>query len=178
MRGGGEKRSSRLHLGAWLVCACLGISAVARADAGDGDGEGIGPVFGYSNNRSWSFGWEASIERGAPVFKASIGGVYHVAPQRDDPFTIHYLVFEPWLFVGGTLGFGIADGPHVARPAYGVWEGIPVSLEHGGDPLRTATPARREWMLTFTFGWRGFGPTSQIYFTPKLWSYAPVGIFR
>lgn len=136
------------------------------AFAHEGDGEGIGPVFGYSNERSWSFGWEASLTRLGPFVKGSIGGVYHVAPRGRDPFTIHYAAIDAWFVVGGTVGLGVADGRDPVRFAYGVWEGFPLSLTKGDS-------GKRIWMLTFTIGLRAFGATSQIFFTPKIWSYVP-----
>jgi hypothetical protein len=156
-----------------IACAASLLPATARAHGGDG--EGIGPVFGYSGERSWSFGWEASVTRGGPFAKLSLGGIYHVAPNRADPFTIHYLVLEPWFVVGGTLGLAVADGPQVARLAYGLWEGLPIELNNGDSPFGDST---RHWMLTFTIGWRGFGRTQQIFFTPKLWSFASLGWFN
>lgn len=125
-------------------------------------------MIGYSGERSWSFGWEASVTRSTvPLLKGSLGGIYHVAPRGADPFTVHYAAFEPWLIVGGTLGLGVADGSAPVRVAYGGWIAVPpwrlpVKSYDGGD---------RAWLLTFVVGIRAFGSTSQFYFTPKLWRY-------
>jgi hypothetical protein len=164
---------SLLFLAGAALCACLGHTRVAEAQ--QGTGEGIGLVFGYSSEGSWSLGWEASLTRGGPLVKLSAGGIYHIAPLGEDPFTVHYSALEPWLVVGGTLGLAIADGPEPLRLAYGIWEGFPISLEKGVEPFGGQVGEPRIWMLTLTFGWRGFGPTTQIYFTPKLWRFAPIG---
>jgi len=147
------------------LVACMGRATTAYAH--EGDGEGVGPVLGYSNERSWSFGWEASWTRLGPFVKASLGGVYHVAPNGRDPFAIHYAALDAWFLLGGTLGIAAADGREAIRLAYGVWEGFPLSLTKGGDS------GKRIWMLTFTVGLRAFGSTSQIFFAPKIWSYVP-----
>jgi hypothetical protein len=143
----------------------------ARAD--EGDGEGIGPVIGYSGERSWSFGWEASVARGRlPLIKGTVGGVYHVAPKASDPYTLHYAAVEPWFIAGGTLGLAVADGREVLRLVYGAWEGFPVSLTKDVDPF--GGRSRTAWMFTFTIGVRAFGSTSQVYFTPKLWRFTTI----
>ena len=36
-----------------------------------------------------------------------------------------YLTFDPWLFVGGTLGVGYGTESG-AQPVIGIWEGMPV----------------------------------------------------
>ena len=145
-------------------------AAGAKADLGDG--EGFGPVVGYSEG-SWSFGWEAAISRVSPLVKASVGGVYHVNRRDSAPLTVHYLAYEPWLLLGGTVGVAFADGPHLLRPALGVWQGFPITLT--GKDLFSAGPVERRWVLTLSIGWRWFGwSLSQFYFTPKLWRYSGV----
>jgi len=113
-----------------------------------------------------------------PLAKVSLGGIYHVAPRGDDPFTVHYLVLEPWFVLGGTFGLAVAERGDPLRLAYGVWEGVPIPLKEGVDAFggdNVAGAGERSWMLTLTLGWRGFGSTQQIYFTPKLWRFAPIG---
>ena len=102
--------------------------------------------------------------RNFPFAKGSIGGVYHVAPQGKDPFTTHYLAWEPWLLVGGTFGLGFADGSSPVRLALGAWLGLPpLEVSHG----------ERVWALTLAIGVRAFGGTTQLYFTPKIWRLTP-----
>jgi len=159
-----------------LVVSALVLGATPRACAEDGDGLGVGPVIAYSNERSWSLGWELGVTRGGPLLKASLGGVYHFEAKGDDPWTVHYLAWEPWFIVGGTLGVAVADGKEVARVAYGLWEGFPLAVSAGDDPFPFTGSGDTGLVITFAIGWRGFGSMSQIYFAPKLWRYTTIRI--
>jgi hypothetical protein len=153
-----------------VLTALAGSAPVARADGGEGFGFGL--VIGYSDNRSWSVGWEAGANTGGPLLKLSLGGSYRVDGESRDPLAIHYVAFEPWLIVGGTVGVAVTNEPEV-RVAYGLWEGFAIPLEGdlwGGTAGDDEHP--QSLLFTFAFGWRGFGATQQFYFTPKLWRFS------
>lgn len=154
--------------------ACGQVPGPAYAD--DGDGYGAGPVIGITGDGTLSLGWEASMTFGGfPIAKASAGGSYQVGPAAEEPYTFHYAVIEPWLFVGGTVGVAVADGANAVRGTFGIWEGFPIPLQDDqpvADAIGISEPA---WMLTFAFGMRWFGSTSQLYLTPKLWRFTSIG---
>src|SRR5262249_41538110 len=60
-----------------------------------------------------------------------------------------YLELDPWLYVGGTVGFGY-DQDGELEPVLGLWEGVPV---HGMDCVRSrpGTP------VTISIGYRYTG---------------------
>lgn len=142
---------------------CSGLHSTAHADYGDG--AGVGFVLA-SGDTSWSLGWEISGTFRYPFVKASLGGIYDLDSTGNDPAVVHYVAWEPWLLVGGTLGIAYTDRPAPIRLAYGLWEGFPVSL---------TTARRREpvWAITLAVGLRGFGSDLELYITPKLWRYVP-----
>ncbi len=172
-----SRASAAIRFLPWIL---LVLSAVCpqTANASAGDGLGAGPVLGFSGGGRWSLGWEVSGTVLAPLLKASIGGTYALAPRSPDPTTIHYVAYEPWLFVGATVGAAVVDGPEF-RLAYGVWEGLPLSL--GGDlfdAIDGKVNADQAWLLTLTLGVRGFGSTAELYFTPKLWYFETYRFFN
>jgi hypothetical protein len=147
------------------------LSLTPDASAGSGDGAGIGPVIGITWNGSLSLGWEIGGGFGVPILRLSMGGSYQAYRAGDDPAYFHYVAWEPWLYVGGTVGLALTDEPPV-RVLYGLWEGIAQDL---GDPLLQEDydflddDTRLHWLLTLSIGWRGTGGTQQFYFTPKIW---------
>jgi hypothetical protein len=152
-----------------LVVTCC----ASQAHADPGDGYGAGPVFALAKDGTFSLGWEAGATARVPMLKASVGGTYALNADPQRPTVIHYVAFEPWLIIGGSIGAALIDVSRVGL-MYGVWEGAPISLkgalvpEH--DPYHPHP--KSTWLLTLTVGCRIFGGGSaQFYFAPKLWRY-------
>lgn len=161
----------RSYLG--LCLAMLSVLALAReARADSGDGAGFGPVLGITTGGSVSLGWELSGSFVAPLVRFAAGGSYHLQRAADDPRYFHYVAWEPWVYVGGTLGVAGTDGPE-AKLMYGLWEGWAQDL---GSPLLDGSydfvddDTRYHWVLSLSIGWRGIGGTQQFYLTPKIWT--------
>lgn len=145
-----------------LFLAVVAFASGARAESGDG--VGVGPVIGITWHDSVSLGWELAGARGpGPFARFSVGGSYHLSAHADDPAYFHYVAWEPWAYIGGTLGASLTDQRDV-RVVYGLWEGLGKSV-HGtiydDDTLH--------WAVSLSIGWRGIGSTHQFYLTPKLW---------
>jgi hypothetical protein len=154
-------------IAAWLIA----MSMASRAHATPGDGFGAGPVFGIAKDGTFSLGWEVSATTFLPLLKASLGGNYALNATAAQPVAIHYLAFEPWLVIGGTLGAAIADTGEVDF-MHGIWEGAPIALNETLVPDRGTVHPKWAWLLTLTVGCRIFGSGSpQFYFAPKLWRY-------
>jgi hypothetical protein len=156
-----------------LPSAGLALSLLAAdARAESGQGAGLGPVIGVTWKGSLSLGWELGGSLGgAPVLRLSMGGSYQLFRDEGDPQYFHYLAWEPWIYVGGTVGLVLTDEPR-AQFLYGLWEGWAQDL---GDPLFDANydflddDTSLHWVLTLSVGWRGSGRTQQFYLTPKVW---------
>jgi hypothetical protein len=152
-----------------VLLALLGSAREAHADSGDG--VGLGPVFGVTWNGSVSLGWELSGTRWMPLARLAVGGSYQLHRAADDPRYFHYLAWEPWIFVGATVGAALTEERDV-RVVYGLWEGYAQDLR---DPLLAGNisylddDTRPHWVLSLSIGWRGIGGTQQFYLTPKIW---------
>jgi hypothetical protein len=134
------------------------------AHADEGDGIGAGPVLAIKFHGGAALGWEVSGTYRAPFLKLSLGGEYPLEGTKDAKFH-HYLAYEPWFLVGGTIGFAVNDSDK-AQVMYGAWEGLPTDFD---QVEKSPGP---QWMGTITVGWRAFGAKEHsIYFTPKLWWY-------
>ncbi|MEY2937227.1 MAG: hypothetical protein RL033_7976 [Pseudomonadota bacterium] len=139
-------------------------AACCTSDARAEPGWGFGPVLAITASDSPSLGWELTALGDHPLWaRWAVGGNYSWAVQGDDPAYLHYLVWEPWLYAGGTLGVALTDR-FQPRVAYGAWEGVGVSLD--GDLFESD---ERQWVVSLAIGWRAVGGTHQFYLTPKLW---------
>jgi hypothetical protein len=76
----------------------------------------------------------------------------HATRERDRALLYHYVAWEPWAILGGTLGVALGDIDRVGL-AYGVWEGIAIPLDKKA------------------FGFRGFGSDQEFYLALKIWKY-------
>jgi hypothetical protein len=162
---------SALSSAALFTLLVLALPLDARADSGDG--VGFGPVLGITTNGSLSLGWELSGSYRLPLVRLALGGSYQLEREGDDPRYFHYAAWEPWVYVGGTLGAALTDGGE-GRVVYGLWEAYAQDL---GDPLFDANynylddDEGPHWILSLSIGWRGIGGTQQFYFTPKIWRF-------
>jgi hypothetical protein len=154
------------------LCAAA-LSHVSLAHADYGDGLGIGPVIAWSSGGSWSIGWEAAAMYRIPLLKASVGGIYSIVRQAQEPAALHYLAYEPGLILGGTAGVALADVSRV-QFMYGAWGGFPLPLTDQFIPGERGPSgaAPHAWLLTLTIGWRSFGGMGQLYVAPKVWSFS------
>lgn len=145
----------------WLTGFALSLCAPGLAHAAPGFG--LGPVIAITASDTPALGWELSVVGSNPVYaRAALGGSYSWSVAEGDPQHFHYLVAEPWLYVGATLGLAVAD--HLQpRVVYGAWEGVGVSLD--SDVFNTD---ERQWVVSLALGWRAVGSTHQFYLTPKL----------
>jgi hypothetical protein len=162
------------------VLLLLALLRPTDARAAERYGVGGGPVFAFSWHGGTYLGWELAGVRGADVFAhLTLGGSYRVwqSPEalesspRRDPTYFHYVAWEPWVYLGATLGAAVTDQLQ-PRVVYGLWEGLPLSIDGdflGSDEL--------QWVFSFAFGWRGIGGTHQFYLTPKLWRMHGVDLF-
>jgi hypothetical protein len=148
-----------------ILSLCLGaLFALSErpAQADNWDGWGAGPVLGYAFDRGFSFGWEFSGGTTNLALRGATGVFYR--PGAEDPHEIGlYVAYEPWVVVGGTLGFAVSN--EGAKSLYGLWEGL-------GRPL--GYYAERDYpqtLVTLTLGWRRIGTTHELYFTPKYTVY-------
>ncbi len=176
-----EQLGRRLGL-CTIVVIALSISRVAAADDESGRGVGLGPVLSFNFDGTVSVGWEVSGNYLFPFVKGSIGGDYRLIQKVGEPSFRHYVAFEPWLYVGGTVGATITNEfqPEVM---YGAWEGFPVGTLDGTDFLNGDGGIDDDkgvltWAITIAIGWRGFGlDNHQIYFTPKIWRIVSFDLF-
>ena len=141
------------------------------AHAESGNGVGLGPVFDVGLDGSVSLGWEVGGTYRLPFFRLSLGGSYRVLGESSEPSYFHYLAWEPWVYVGGTLGVAATPGDRPARFLYGIWEGYAQDL---GDPfldsdLDYIDDERLHWILSVSIGWRGVGKAQHFYVSPKIW---------
>jgi hypothetical protein len=147
-----------------LLCSLPARSARA---SDDGQGIGFGPVLTFSADDSIYVGWELGATRDIFV-RGSLGGAYSAVRHADDPALFHYVAWEPWGYVGGTLGLAVTD--RQPRVMYGLWEALGQSLSGNaslGGGLFDSTEL--QWVLSIAIGWRGVGGTQSFYITPKLW---------
>lgn len=104
------------------IAATLAIAAPARADRGDLRNALIGPVIGLRlsgpDGDAGVYGVEGGLGIGPERFNV---GFVHRADRE-----LYYVEFDPWLWVGGSLGLGVdsAGEPH---GIVGLWEGFPVA---------------------------------------------------
>jgi hypothetical protein len=150
----------------------LSLFHPTQACAAAGDGVGFGPVLAFTWPDGASLGWELSGVRGVNILEHfTLGGSYRLIPRskgldsspQTDPAYFHYLAWEPWILVGATLGAALTD-QFQPRVAYGIWEGLPISLDgqlFDDDSL--------QWVFSIAIGWRGIGGTQQFYVAPKIW---------
>ena len=155
-------------------------SLVAEARAESGEGVGAGPVLGVTLNGSFSVGWELGGSfRAAPLSRGALGGSYQLSLAEGDPQYFHYLAWEPWLFVGATLGAALTSERDV-RVVYGLWEGLAETLDTSPFDLDSGyldDDSRFQWLLSLSIGWRGIGRTQQFYLTPKVWYFQGWDLF-
>lgn len=156
-------RPSSLGLPGLLCAGSLLVTVPRPARAESGDGIGIGPVIAITPRDSVSIGWELGVARPAPFARFSLGGSYHLRPHPKDPPFLHYVAWEPWAYVGGTLGAALTSAGQV-RAVLGVWEGFAESFDgdlYGSDG--------ENWVLSLSLGWCAVGSTHQLYSSLKLW---------
>lgn len=159
-----RSRRARHALRIGVLCTASFVAAVSgTARAEPGEGFGVGPLIAISTRDSVSLGWELGAARPAPLARLSLGGSYHLRPHPKDPPFFHYVAWEPWWGVGGTLGAALTDAGQV-RAVLGVWEGVAETLQ--GDLY---TSDERDWVVSFSIGWRVVGSTHQLYSSLKLW---------
>jgi hypothetical protein len=142
--------------------AALVVSSAGQARADNWDGWGTGPVLGYAFDRGFSLGWELSGGTTHLLVRGATGVFYR--PGAEGPHEIGlYVAYEPWWFLGGTLGVAVSnEGP---KGVYGVWEGMGLPRGYRAEQDHPQT------LLTLTLGWRGIGTTHELYFTPKYTVY-------
>ena len=155
-----------------LLPALLPLLLLATpARAASGEGAGLGPVIGVTWHGSFSVGWELAGSFGPPLFRLAAGGSYQVRSGSEDARYFHYVAWEPWIFVGGTLGLALTDEPQ-PKVLYGAWGGWAQDV---GDPLFDGNEdfldddTQFHWVFSLSVGWRGLGSTQQFYLTPKIW---------
>ena len=153
-----------IALAAWLLCS-LSVRSARASD--DGQGVGFGPLFHFSADGSVYVGWEFAAAH--DIFaRGSLGGAYAVVRRAGAPALFHYVAWEPWGYLGGTLGLAVTDPrPYVM---YGLWEALGQSLDGNhsdGGGLFDSSELR--WVLSIAIGWRGLGSRQSFYLTPKLW---------
>ena len=153
-----------IALAAWLLCT-LSVRSARASD--DGQGLGVGPVLAFSADDSLYVGWELAATRDLLV-RGSLGGAYSIVRHAGDPTLFHYVAWEPWGYVGGTLGLAVTDPK--PRVMYGLWEALGHSLS-GNDSLSGGLfdSSELQWVFSIAIGWRGVGATQTFYITPKLW---------
>lgn len=150
---------------------------------------GGGPVIGAVLSRGFTVGWEAGGGTG-PLLRANLGGSYRFAmspkhfglsgsendsnrrQSRSNSEYIHYLVYEPGIILGGTVGVAYSDLIGIDG-SFGVWTGIPLPLtntETNIDDENPFTHKRGKWrpFIGLTIGWRYLAGESEIYFAPKV----------
>lgn len=143
------------------------------ASAEEGDGVGVGPVLAFTWPDATSLGWElAGTTAGNTLAHFTLGGCYRISASPTDPGYLHYVAWEPWAYVGGTLGAALTD-QFEPRVMYGIWEGLPVSLD--GELFDEST---LQWVFSITIGWRAVGAMRQFYITPKLWRMRSIDFSR
>jgi hypothetical protein len=161
-------RRSPLLIAFSLVASLLCSLPVRSARASDdGQGIGFGPVLAFSADDSIYVGWELGATRNI-LLRGSLGGGYSIVRHADDPALVHYIAWEPWGYVGGTLGLAVTDPS--PRVMYGLWEALGQSLSRNdsiGGGLFDSTEL--QWVFSIAIGWRGLGGTQTFYITPKLW---------
>jgi hypothetical protein len=148
-----------------LVLGSAYDASIARAYGDEGNGWGVGPVIAFGDHGGVSLGFEGGINQLLTLVKLSLGGCYRLSGSETDPRAIHYLAYEPWVAVGGTLGIAVADAE--VRGMYGMWEGFPLPIL----PDEVSGYSHQAWIITLAFGYRMFGSSGQFYVTPKLWRF-------
>ena len=122
----------------------------------------------FSADDSIYVGWELAATRHI-FLRGSIGGAYGIVRRADDPALFHYAAWEPWGYLGGTLGLAVTDTE--PRVMYGLWEALGQSLSGQDDSLGGGLfdSSELQWVFSIAIGWRGVGSTQSFYLTPKLW---------
>jgi hypothetical protein len=137
-----------------IALSLLALSST-RADA-EGTNWLIGPVFGIRlGSHAGSdgvFGVEGGV--GAGPERLNLG-----FEHRDDK-VLGYVELDPWLLVGGTLGFGV-DSEGDVQPVLGIWEGLPIK-----DPSCSVPSSQYQTQVTIAGGYRYTG-VHELYFTIK-----------
>jgi hypothetical protein len=167
-----QRRQTKPHrLALWLSVLMMGC--------GTGQQIAAGPVVGWVSGRGWSAGWEAgggpmtTFKGGDPtpstpslLARANVGMSWRPPLAGGDTHErVTYVVWEPWLFLGGTLGIrtSSSDGVH---PVFGLWEGVPYVFGafKREAPLYRCSPCAT---LSVAFGWR-FDGSGEFYLAPKV----------
>ena len=171
-----RRRASSGLLATFSLAAGLLCSLAARpAHADDfAQGFGFGPVLSFTADGSAYLGWELAGTKDILV-RGSIGGAYSIAHHANDPALFHYLAWEPWAYVGGTLGLAVTDPK--PRVMYGLWEALGGSLSADSEDEGLLGSTDLQWVFSVAIGWRGLGGTQSFYLTPKLWRMHGLGLF-
>lgn len=148
-----------LGAAAVILVVALGATGSARAQT-----VGAGPMLGWVEDEGLSVGWEISGTWGIPLLHASVGGSYRLEAPGGTR-AVHYLAWEPWFVIGGTLGVAI-DDDGVATGAIGAWEAGPIWIHELRD--QRASEAVPAIAVTLAIGWRLMAGRHEIYVTPKL----------
>jgi hypothetical protein len=152
---------------------------------------GTGPVIGATLRGSAVLGWEAGGGPGSFI-RANIGGSYRLPISKRRIATspsstlysknqlkgmtteyVHYLVYEPGVIGGGTLGIAYSDQIGFGG-AYGLWAGFPFLLNESSTDDHTLdifnSVMEGDWKpgFTITVGWRYMAGEHEICFMPKL----------
>jgi hypothetical protein len=155
-----------LFVSLWLVPS-------ARADLYDYD-LAAGPVIAMRDDGGLALGWELGGAFGHDLAsrvlsRVNVGGSYALFGTSnrgaEDLSVVHYVVWEPWFIVGGTLGVAIDKGARV-HPAFGAWEGFPIPLSTD-DEIDSRSPHRIFLSIAFGFRWWGTD-VNEFYLTPKI----------
>ena len=125
---------------------------------------GIGPTVGYAFGHGPTLGveggagWESDKD---PLFlNGNVGFSYRF--EGDDGDLVGYAVFEPWSYVGLTVG-GAMGSRSGAEGVVGVWDGVALPLRD----LRCSPDRKGPTWLSLAVGYRWAG-LHEIYFTPKI----------
>ena len=156
--------------------------ALASSACASGVQLGAGPVVGYTQERGFSRGWEASggpfntssgngdqpPTFGSLVTRFSVGMAWRPS-AGGVPGLEHlaYAAWEPWFLFGGTAGLMKVSSERRLLPMVGMWEAVPYVA--GGEaqafaPLPKCSPCLT---LSIALGWRWSG-ANEFYLTPKV----------
>jgi hypothetical protein len=143
-----------------VLASCLFLSGCHAA---------AGPQVGYTFDRGLSYGWEAG--GGFAFLHGNVGQVIRpeakpTAPAPSNEW-VSYVVAEPWLYVGGTLGLAYSEqtGPGVA---VGAWEGVPLPVAGDRSDFDCGRGEPCRPIVTVAGGLRYLNGEFELYFTPKV----------
>lgn len=164
-----------------LAPLAAALAALLPVACGTGQQVAAGPIFAYVVGRGGAFGWEAG---GAPITvrtgaadpvpgselilaRFSTGMTWRRQAAGAAGFErISYVAWEPWFWLGGTLGVAHSSADGRIRPLLGAWEAVPWVF--GGSPtngmfLRCA-PC---FTISLSIGWR-WGGAGEFFMSPKV----------